>query len=223
MYPILSFDLDGTLVTSSYADQVWLEGLPKIYAQEKNVTLNHAKKILTTAYKEIGDHSIEWYDPTYWFKRYHLTIPWINLLTTYTDYITPYTETLPIIQQLATQFPLIIISNAKREFIEIQLKHTKLQSYFIHTFSSVSDFNHVKKEPHVYQTICNQLNIEPHQLIHIGDHKTYDYNVPRTLGIDAYYLNRTIPKPTHNHEVTSLTMFTEYIIHKLPKKNIIKK
>ena len=62
MNPIISFDLDGTIMTSAYADRVWLEGLPHIYAKEKHISYTNAKKLLTTAYDTIGDHTPEWYD-----------------------------------------------------------------------------------------------------------------------------------------------------------------
>ena len=218
MHPILSFDLDGTIVTSSYADHVWLEGLPKLYATEKNTTLKQAKKTLFTAYDEISDARIEWYDISYWFQRYNLHSSWIDLLQKYTPYITPYEEAIPLIKHLAQHYPLIITSNAKREFIEIQLKHTNLHPYFTALYSSISDFNKVKKEPAVYQGICTQHHIHPQQLIHIGDHEQYDYHAPKKIGVHAYYLNRKKTTSSHSEEVTSLTQFVETILPTTIKK-----
>ena len=52
MIKLISFDMDKTLVKSTYADLVWLEGFPKIYALEKKIDLEKAKQFLLEKYDE---------------------------------------------------------------------------------------------------------------------------------------------------------------------------
>jgi putative hydrolase of the HAD superfamily len=205
MTTIISFDLDGTIMTSDYADHVWLEGLPKIYAIEKKTTYEKAHQLLTHEYDTIGDHTPEWYDLSYWFTRYHLKTPYQQLLQQYIPYIHPYPDALDTIKHLATYYPLIITSNAKQEFIDIQLHYTNLTDYFTETYSSLTNFNQVKKHPAVYQQICDILQIPPSNLIHIGDHYEYDYLSPQKIGIQAYHLDRS-----KTHQKTKNTVYTLY-------------
>jgi putative hydrolase of the HAD superfamily len=205
MTTIISFDLDGTITTSDYADHVWLEGLPRIYAKEKNTSYRKAKQILINAYDAIGDHKSEWYDLSYWFIRYRLKTPWQNLLKQYTHYIQPYQDALYAVKKLAPRFPLIITSNAIREFIEIELQSTVLTDYFYSIYSSLSDFKQVKKHPNVYQQICDVLQIETHDLIHVGDRYDYDYISPKKIGVQAYHLDRN-----QTNQRTSFTVFSLY-------------
>jgi 2-haloalkanoic acid dehalogenase type II len=211
MTPIISFDLDGTIMTSDYADHVWLEGLPQIYAKEKQTTYTQAKKILTTAYNTMGDDTPEWYDLNYWIHRYHLSTPSTQILQQYTTHIQAYQDAIETIHHLTPHYTLIIISNAKHEFIDIELKHTNLTTYFTHRFSSLSDFNQVKKHPQVYQNICTILNISPQQLIHVGDHLDYDYNSPRKIGVHAYYINRSHSSKNHPDYLSNLNELLEKI------------
>ena len=48
----------------------------------------------------------------------------------------------------------------------------------------------VKKVTDFYQMICQKLNINPVEMIHIGDHEEFDYRIPQSLGIKSFYLNR---------------------------------
>ena len=80
MIKVISFDLDGTLMKSTYADLVWLEGLPKIFAKEKKIDFLIAKNYLQQEYDKVGDNKEEWYDLEYWFKRFNLTSDWKHLL-----------------------------------------------------------------------------------------------------------------------------------------------
>jgi len=190
MIKIISFDLDGTLVKSTYADLVWLEGLPQIYAQEKAVSVEEAKQYLFQEYDQVSDNREEWYDIAYWFDRFQLHTSWRDLLDRYRYAIEPYPEVPTVIQRLSKHYELIITSNAKREFIETELEETNLRPYFTTVFSSTSDFHKVKKVPEFYSTVCQQLSIHPNELIHIGDHEEFDYKSPQKVGIHAYYLNR---------------------------------
>lgn len=191
MINIVSFDLDGTLITNKFADLVWLEGLPELYAKEYSIDIKKAKKYLKKEYDKIGDNRIEWYDLSYWFKRLKLKSNWKDLLYKYKDAIRIYPDVSNVLQKLYEKFDLIITSNAKREFIDIELKETKLKKYFNHIFSSTSDFHEVKKISDFYLMICNTLEIIPNELIHIGDHKKFDYLIPKKVGIISFHLDRT--------------------------------
>jgi putative hydrolase of the HAD superfamily len=203
MIKIISFDLDGTLVKPTYADKVWLEGVPNLYSKEKNIPIKQAKQYIYKLYDEVGEYRIEWYDIGWWFKKFELKESWQSLLKNYKHNISLYPETIETLERLSKNYSLIIISNAKREFLEIQLEETNIRSYFKHVFSSLSDFKEVKKTTNVYKQILNILKIQPDEIIHVGDNKEFDYVSPQKIGIKTYYLNR---KKTYNgrHIIFSL-------------------
>ena len=135
MIKTISFDLDDTLIKRTFADAVWLEGLPEIYAEEKNINFETAKQHLLKEYDEITDKRIEWYDISYWFQRFNLKYSWKKLLENYKHVIEPYPETKDVLKRLHKKYDLVIISNAKKEFIELELEESGLKKYFTHIFS----------------------------------------------------------------------------------------
>jgi putative hydrolase of the HAD superfamily len=203
MAKILSFDMDGTLIDQCFADAVWLEGLPRLYAQERGIGFSESKKYLLGEYDRIGSESIEWYTIQYWLKKLHLSTNWKSLLESYRDKIKVYPEVPPVLDFLKEKFILIIISNAAREFLTIELEETNLQHYFSHIFSAVTDFHQTKKDITIYEKICHILQIKPTDIIHVGDNYLFDYLVPQKLGITTFYLNRT---PTHHPGNTPYTL-----------------
>ena len=108
----------------------------------------------------------------------------------YADKITVYPDVPHLLERLEGRFPLVLTSNAGREFIEIEMEMTGLGKYFSWIFSATSDFGRVKKTVDFYQQICRVLEIQPQEIVHVGDHYEFDYVVPRSLGIHAFYLDR---------------------------------
>jgi putative hydrolase of the HAD superfamily len=43
----------------------------------------------------------------------------------------------------------------------------------------------------VYRRVCTTLVVDPREMVHVGDHYEFDYLVPRTLGIQAFFLDRS--------------------------------
>jgi len=211
MIKVISFDFDGTIVTHKFADDFWLEGVPKLYAKQNHISLKAAQKHLIEEYDKIGDKRIEWYDPAYWFNRFKINSDWKGLLKQYQQSIEIYPDVVPTLKHLSQCYPLIISSNAKREFIDIQLDFSNLKQYFTHIFSSTSDFHIVKKVTDFYGMICKKLSIKPQEMAHVGDHKEFDYISPQKLGITAFYLDRnkisTGPYTVHN-----LSQFKEHLL-----------
>jgi putative hydrolase of the HAD superfamily len=142
-------------------------------------------------YLKVGEGAIEWYDIKYWFQFFQLERSWKDLMRQYVDKISIYPDVNYILSWLKEKFPIILTSNAGREFIDVEMEATGLGGYFDRIFSATSDFGEVKKTVGFYQRICQILGVHPQEVIHIGDHYEFDYLVPRSLGIYAFYLDRS--------------------------------
>lgn len=191
MAKIISFDMDGTLVDPEFTDWVWGHGIPTLYSEKAGVPFEEAKAFVVKEYLKVGEGATEWYDIKYWFRFFQLEQSWKALMERYTDKIHIYPDVYPVLECLKKKFLLVLTSNAGREFIDVEMDATRLRRYFDRIFSATSDFGEVKKTAGVYQRICQILGIPPHEIIHVGDHYEFDYLVPRSLGIHAFYLDRS--------------------------------
>jgi HAD superfamily hydrolase (TIGR01549 family) len=189
---VVSFDLDGTLTDSGFVDSVWLEGIPRLYSIRKEVSFDEAKKAVKREYNEVGNEELKWYDLHYWIKKFDLNVSWQDLFSSYEQRIRVYPEVLEILENLNKRgFRLIIITNANKELLDFQLASTKIRGYFEAVFSATSDFGLVKKTVELYRRVCSILEIFPHEMVHVGDDRNFDFEVPRKLGILAFHLDRT--------------------------------
>jgi len=186
----LSFDLDGTLVDSAFTDLVWHHGVPALYAQRAGIELAQARELVLEEYRRVGDGALEWYDIAYWFRYLDLPGGWKELLGRYASQVRVYPEVHEVLSQLRERYSLIVLSNAAREFIAVEMRQGGLADYFDLVVSATSDFGLVKKSPEFYQRICERLGVGAHELIHVGDHWEFDYQIPRGMGITAFYLSR---------------------------------
>lgn len=205
----ISFDLDGTLVDPSFTTWVWEVGIPKLYAQKHKLPLSEAVSVVINGYQRIGDSSLEWYDIKYWFERFALPGNWKDLLEEHRKRIRLYPEVKEVLEILRKHYKLVIISNAAREFVEMEVKETGIEEYFSHIFSATSDFKQVKKTSELYAQICKIIKITPSQMIHVGDHYEFDYLAPKELGIKTYFLDRNGTKPNNNFTLKNLKDFME--------------
>jgi len=188
--PYLSFDLDGTLVDLAFTDLVWHCGIPELFARRAGMELPRAQEVVLQEYRKVGDGALEWYDIAYWFRYLNLPGEWEDLLGHYASQVRVYPEVPDVLNRLAERYSLIVLSNAAREFIEVEMREGGLAGYFDLVVSATSDFGLVKKSPEFYRRICELLGVHPQQLIHVGDHWEFDYQIPRGIGIAAFHLNR---------------------------------
>jgi len=187
----ISFDMDGTLVDPEFTDWVWGQGIPTLYGGKVGLPFEAAKVFVVKEYQKVGEGAVEWYDIKYWFRLFELEQSWQDLMKQFVDKIKVYSDVNHILDRLRERFPLILTSNAGREFIEIEMETTGLDKYFDRIFSATTDFRVVKKTEDFYQRVCDILNVDPQEIVHVGDHYEFDYLVPRGLGIQAFYLDRS--------------------------------
>ena len=188
---IISFDLDGTLVETEYSEWVWGVGIPQLLAKKRGVSFDEAKEVVEREYGKLGDGSLEWYDIKYWFDFFQLNGSWKSLLHRYSHKVKAYPEVSKVLRDLSSRYRAIVISNAAREFIDIEVELAELQGYFSRIFSATSDFGETKKTPGFYDRICQLLRISPREMVHVGDHWEFDYVVPKGLGIRAFHVDRS--------------------------------
>ncbi len=188
---VVSFDLDGTLVEPEYSEWVWGVGIPQLFAEKRGIPFAEAKEVIEEEYRKMGDRSLQWYDIKYWFNFFQLNGHWKPLLNRFSHKIKTYPEVSKVLQDLSANYKLIIISNAAREFIDIEVEVAELRRYFSRIFSATSDFGQIKKTAEIYGGICQLLGINCQEMVHVGDHWEFDYLAPKALGIKVLYIDRS--------------------------------
>ena len=187
---VVSFDVDGTLVSQEFADCVWLRGIPEAYAAKHALSFEHAFEFVKREYDNIGENRIEWYNIRFWLRKFNLKIPYEKLFEKYEAEVKIYTEVESVLKVLKEAgYVLVVNSNAATEFIDFQIQ--PIRKYFTHVFSATSDFGELKKSNGHYAQVCEILDVKPQEVVHTGDHFVFDFLNPRRIGITAYYLDRS--------------------------------
>ena len=188
---IISFDLDGTLVTDEFSRTVWHQGIPELYAEQYGCGVDRAKELLLGEYDKVSDEALEWYDIQHWLRRFQLNADWQSLLAKFRHYIRTYPEVNEVLHQLSRRYELMITSNAAREFLNTEIEVAGIAPYFKHVVSATSDFRKVKKDRDFYLELCRTFDVSCSDVVHIGDHYRFDYLVPCELGIKSFFLDRS--------------------------------
>jgi putative hydrolase of the HAD superfamily len=189
MLRVVSFDVVGTLLDSSFEDHIWNEMIPQLYARKRGINFEEAKEFILREYDYVGNRDIRWYLPSYWFKHFNLDEDPIEVFRSHTNKVKFYPETLSVLKKLSQKYDLIIVSGTTRDIIETMIE--KVSHYFKHIFSPISDRNEVKKKPQMYEMICKILETEPNKIAHVGDDWYSDFISPRKIGIESFHLDRT--------------------------------
>lgn len=202
----ISFDMEGTLIDHSYSEHIWGTDIPSLYAEKHGIDLEDAREMIFREYNQLGDHRPEWYNVGFWFRKFELPGDWRELPEKRRNLIRVYPDTRTVLDALVSEHPLVVSSNTIRELLTIQIE--EVGDYFTHVFSAPSDYQSVKKDQSFYRKILETMRVEPSEVIHVGDHPKYDYLAARSIGIEAYHLDRK-GNAENGDTVGSLTEFME--------------
>lgn len=212
MIKAISFDLDGTLVDRAFDDAVWLEEIPKMYAEKHKIPFKDAQdKVFANYYRGQYIEELpfeEWTNIEYWMKRFGLG-DWKKLVTRLKKHVFVYDDVYAALASLHKKYKLIVVSNAHENFLQVKLEAEKLKEHFDHIYSCPSEFGLKKSKP-VFQKILQRLKLKPEEIVHVGDDHDGDYLTPRELGMRAFHLLRG-RKRTGKYEITSLKGLSDKI------------
>jgi putative hydrolase of the HAD superfamily len=156
------------------------------------LTFEEAKSFVTREYGKVGRERLEWYDLSYWIEKLGLNVSPGEILGSFQHRIGVFPEVTEVLDELTcVGVRLIIVTNARREFADLEIEKTKIGPYFERVFSATSDFGLIKKTPDIYKKVCSICEVTPKEMVHVGDDQCFDFEVPKKLGIEAFYLDRT--------------------------------
>jgi 5'-nucleotidase len=187
----ISFDLDGTLVSEEFDFIIWNVEIPKLYAREYQIDLETAKtKVFAEYYKALYIEKVKnWTDIDMWFRRLGLT-DFQKLMADLKHTIHPYHDSIEVLEDLKSQYMLIIVSSAEKHFFDLKLEITGVREHFDHVFSAPTDFGIWKKDAATFRAILERLKLKPEEVVHVGNELQHDYTTPASLGIHAYLIDR---------------------------------
>jgi putative hydrolase of the HAD superfamily len=204
-FELISFDAEGTVVTPDFSQAIWHEAIPALYAQKQGLDFPQAKRRIIEEYGRIGDQRLEWYDIEYWFRYLDLgsSEPVIQSCLSKIAY---YPEVTKVLSSLAGEYKLIVASGTPLELLHLLLRD--VEPYFFRIFSSVSHYRKLKS-PDFYLSICEEMDVEPSKITHVGDSWQFDFLNARQAGINALYLDRS--GRNHQEYLSDLTQLKHFL------------
>jgi HAD superfamily hydrolase (TIGR01549 family) len=183
---VVSFDVEGTLVTPDFSYAVWFEAIPRRYAEKNDINLEQARKAVEEEYRKVGDQRLEWYDVRYWFDKLGLGTP-ISVMQSCERHVCYYPEVKEVLASLSEKYKIVAASGSTRDFLRHLLRD--IEPYFSEIYSSITDYRQLKTSE-FYLKMCQAIQVEPEQVVHIGDNWQFDFVAPSEIGIQAFYLDR---------------------------------
>jgi len=203
---IVSFDVEGTLVTPDFSYAVWFEAIPRRYAEKNSISLEQARKAVEEEYRKVGDQRLEWYDIRYWFDKLALGTP-IPVMQNCEKHVRYYPEVKKVLASLSERYKLVVASGSTRDFLHHLLK--EIQSQFSGIHSSITDYRQLKTAD-FYSRMCQAMHVRPEQVVHVGDNWQFDFVSPSEIGIQAFHLDRK-QQANNQKSVASLTELKDYL------------
>ncbi len=197
---IVSFDAEGTLASHAYSRSIWQEVVPAMYGELHGLAFEEAAERVFAEYATIGPGRPEWYDIGYWFRRLGIG-DHVPVLEAHRTTISFYPDAMPVLAALRERFILVVASSTPEEFLRPLLRD--VEGAFVRMFSSTSSLGRLKDET-FYRWLCREMDAEPEEVVHIGDHLVRDYQSASLAGLGALYLDRTGQCSTALHSLAEL-------------------
>lgn len=159
-------DMDGTLLDLHFDNHFWLEHLPKVFAQQKNVSIDHAKDHLIKTSNSLQG-TLNWYCLDFWTEELGINIAEIKKDIQHKIGFRPHVEDFLTALGL-TGKQRILVTNAHRDSLDLKLSNTNLQDYLDIIISS-HDYQEPKERQAFWQHLQKAQPFDPTRTLLIDD------------------------------------------------------
>ncbi len=218
MIKILSFDIDGTLIDKNLDFILWNIEVPKIYAEERKISIEEAENRVFAEYYRGAfiDKTPYWADIEYWFSRLCLK-DWGSLLNKLKKDIKLFEDVPPALSRLKEKYILVATSLNSKLLMETKLKASGLEKYFERAFYSESytpgnSEMRSKNDKSLFFHILEEMDAEPKEVLHVGDNISNDVIIPSSIGMHAVLIDRNGEKRIEGHPVIKSLLDLEKLL-----------
>ena len=159
-------DMDGTLLDLNFDNHFWLEFVPLRYAENNNLTLEHAKQQLMPQFKQM-EGKLEWYCLDYWSNALNLDIAGLKAEISGLITVLPHVvEFLEAVHQSSRQ--LLLVTNAHRDSLDLKMDKTCLQPFFDQIICS-HDYGSPKEQQDFWSRLEQQHSFDNQKTLLVDD------------------------------------------------------
>ncbi|BBN58898.1 GMP/IMP nucleotidase [Hydrogenovibrio marinus] len=159
-------DMDGTLLDLHFDWHFWMTYLPEIYANENNLTIDEANRIIhEKIHSQTG--TLNWYCLDYWSTE--LQLPVAELKRDLKHMIQAHPEVMTFLKRLKELGKTVImVTNAHRDSLAIKLEMTEIGDYF-DAMVSAHDYGMPKENADIWRKIQSDFPFNPQRTLLIDD------------------------------------------------------
>jgi len=95
-----------------------------------------------------------------------------------------FEDVLPVLERLRQNYPLVALTNGNADIKRIGIDHLFQDSI------SAADVTLGKPDAEMFELACQRLNIQPAELLHVGDDPLRDVMGAQQAGVQALWVNR---------------------------------
>ena len=95
-----------------------------------------------------------------------------------------YPDALPALARLAARYPLVALSNGNADVHRVGIGH------LFHTALSAHTFGVAKPDPRIFHAAAAAAQVEPHEVLHVGDDPLMDVVGAVNAGMQSVWVNR---------------------------------
>jgi FMN phosphatase YigB (HAD superfamily) len=202
LFRVVSLDFSGTLVSPDLMDYFWLDLVPLLYSKRQGIWLSEAKDEVYAAYEDVGKDEVRWYLPEYWFGRFGIADQLESALMEARNRMRVYPD-VSSLHSLVGKCRLVVCSNMPESFLKVLTPDLGIDTEGY--FSAVSAFGLTTKRKEFYSKVAAALEVDPSDLVHVGDDVKGDYEAPIEAGWKAILLDRQRHHPDVSPSITNLS------------------
>lgn len=203
-------DMDGTLLDSYFDDFFWEEYIPKVFAEENNLTPDDARKKLLEKYQRV-ESTLQWADLDYWSDQLGLDIPELKCKIDHLIQVHPYViDFLKFIN--STDKEINLVTNAHSKTLEIKLRKTAIGPYF-NRIIPAEEVGEAKEQPVFWEKLQSLLGFEKERTLLVDDNAKVMRSASQYgLGHLVYVAKPSSRLPVrYSNEFPSIVYFKELI------------